>query len=299
MEYLSLGLLFLIALFCGAAVLSVVIAIRAGREHRNTIFPIVREVEGDKARRARIALIVFLVLSAVSAGAWVATQQRPENILIASTAAAPIRAVREAASTDAVLSVLSEVNNPPAPIDTPIVPPRQEENGSPVVLVQPTPTFVVSVPTGTATPTLTQPSRPADETAPPAILAETATPIPPVTPTETAGLQPAPPGAQIGPIVFATEITNQREAVNPARNFSANAGRIYAVFPYHGMRDGLPFSIVWFYQGQELLRDDSEWQWGSEDQSYTFIIPRGAGDYMIELKIGSETLASGSFEVLP
>ena len=302
MAYLPVGLLFLIALFCGATVLSFVIAIRANREHRNTIFPVVREVEEGKARRARVAFVIFSVLSAISAGAWVATQQHPENIITASTTVEPVGAANDSFAGGSTSSSLAEVNAAVTITVAPPEPPRQEESGSGVKLAQSTPTSpssIVVAPTSTPLPTATNSPVPADQSAPASSRAETAASALAATPTSPAIFQPAPAGAQIGPIVFATEITNRREAVNPAENFNTRARRIYAVFPYEGMRNGLPFSVVWFYQGQEVLRDESEWQWGSTDNSYTFITPRGAGDYKVELKIGSETLASGSFEVLP
>jgi hypothetical protein len=83
MPVAPLFLLILIALFSGATAVSIVIARRAKLEHRTSFFPFVREVEGIKAARARVTAVIFLALTGVTVGGWVATQQNPDNILIA------------------------------------------------------------------------------------------------------------------------------------------------------------------------------------------------------------------------
>ena len=117
--------------------------------------------------------------------------------------------------------------------------------------------------------------------------------FPAVTPTPS----PLARQVKIGPIVFSTQVTDHRNAVNPSDIFDTGTNRIYAVFPYNGMRNGMNVSIIWYYQGQEISRNDTTWNWGQADRSYAFIRPRGTGNYQIEMQVNSETLASADFEV--
>jgi hypothetical protein len=102
----------------------------------------------------------------------------------------------------------------------------------------------------------------------------------------------------MGPITFAAEIDDRRMPVNPTQVFSNTVRRIYAVFPFRGMRKGVPWTQVWYYNGLEFAREEGVWQWGSQDRSYIFVKPVGAGTYRLELYVSSKLLASGEFTVL-
>jgi hypothetical protein len=101
----------------------------------------------------------------------------------------------------------------------------------------------------------------------------------------------------MGPIQFATEISSQNEAINPDDRFSEGVNTVYAVFPYEGMQDGVDFKVVWYQNGQELWRDENEWQWGDEARFYSFINTPGEGLYKLELHVNDSILATGLFEV--
>ena len=111
--------------------------------------------------------------------------------------------------------------------------------------------------------------------------------------------QPEAMGVRIGPIQFTTRINDRYEAINPQEEFTAQADKIYAVFSSIGMSDGLPVSIIWYYQGQEILRDEYEWRWGSRANTFAYVRPQGSGIYQVELKIGAATVATDRFEVNP
>lgn len=312
--YLPLILLVSVALFSGATVVSIVIAFRATREHHNTIFPIVQEVEGIKARRARIAIVVFLLLTGITAGAWVATQRNPETMLVAATAVErPIRpqilvptlsTVMNGSDASALTNVtveqvaVEDISAPtdelvfsvaatPPPVvnilDAPTNHPESAPSQPEVVLATSTPTLEAAVASPASESAVTLKSR---EEAP-ALVIQAEEPVSNFLPRDI----------RIGPISFATKINNRHEAIDPSSVFDATAERIYAVIPYEGMKDGLLMSVIWYYQGREFLRDEYEWHWGSADRSYAFVRPHGTGDYKVEVKIGSETLASGEFTV--
>lgn len=281
MAYLSLTLLVLAALFSGATVLAIIIALRAAKEQRNTIFPIVRESAGIKAKRALVTAALFLLLAAITIGGWTATQQNPDNVLQAHEATQ--QALAQEIDTSAA-EVASASEDQPTQETQPVAtetPAPAQITGSTVILTP--------EPTATASPT-PQPAAPT--------VAPTDTPLPP-TSTSNPSPIPAPPGSSIGPISFALDITDRREAVNPTTSFSNTTDKIYAVFPYSGMKNGTLFSAVWSYQGREIMRDEFNWEWGITDRSYIFIRPVGAGTYKVEFFVGTELKADGEFEVIP
>ncbi len=252
MSILPLILLFASALFVGAGVLAIIVAMRALQERRITIFPVVKETETLKLKRALGAAGLFAVLAAVSIGGWTATQQNPENILRAKHA------------TEQVLAA--------APIRPPVTPPAS-----------PTPN-IIGENTGIT------PAPPVTPTAAP-----TATIA--VIPTSAGTHTPIPDGLSMGPISFALKVSDRREPIDPSDTFNGVPERIYAVFPYSGMKNGLPFSVIWYYQDRELVRNEYIWKWGTIDRSFAFMSPVGSGTYRVVLQVANTTVAENSFEI--
>jgi hypothetical protein len=265
MPYLSLTLLISAALFSGLTVLFILLTIRSRREHKNTIFPVVRETEGIKAKRFAIVSGVFLVLSALSIGGWIATQQDPQNILIA----------KEATQQAALQQTGAIVTPAPSPSST-VAPVRQVISKSQIMQEQASPTVFAKTPTSA-----------------PTAANATATSTPKTAPV------PAPDGVSMGPITFSASVNDKREAENPTDIFDVKTKKVYAAFPYRGMKNGAPFSVIWYYQNSEIVRDDFEWDWGSRGQSYFFVKLRNAGVYKVEFKINNEIIAEGRFKVTP
>src|SRR5262245_33367564 len=78
-------LLILAALSLGATVIAVMIALRSQREASSAIFPIVREEETLRARRARLSIFVWIAVTALFLGGWLATLR--QNTSSSETAA--------------------------------------------------------------------------------------------------------------------------------------------------------------------------------------------------------------------
>jgi hypothetical protein len=316
MTFLSLFLLILVALGAGATTLSIIISTRSSREARSTIFPIVREEERARSLRARITSILFLVVTALALAGWLATQRDSPMLVVVRQ---PQPTEPQSAGPSLVTSSQSE--------DVPTVA-AADELATPIPL-PPTPT---SQPTSTEAalrPTATRSPTPAPTTPPPATPApvpgdaplvtgtvvftgtggQPLTAQPPVTstepitatvsalPTVSRTLEPPPPGAELGPITFALEITDRREAIKPSTVFSAPVDSLYAVYPYDGMLNGLIFTAVWYHNGLEFLRSEQEWEWGSRDRSYTFASLVGHGTYTLELLINDTVVTTGTFRV--
>jgi hypothetical protein len=311
MSLLSTLLVTLAGLSLATMFVSWLVASRSAREARITIFPIVREEEITRARRARIISSLTGVVAAIMAGAFFLSGQ------VAAPAAVP-QMVAEATPLPAEPT--------PAPSTATPVPPRAqppvEDTQAPLatatplptkapVVVPPSPTPTTPPPPETNTPVAT-PLAPA-VTLPPAtdsltsteVTSDTATPIPampllpvsPVdTPTTVAGT-PVPPGTQIGPIAFSTQVTSRRQPISPTTVFSDTVSRIYAAFPYRGMRNGMTWSQVWYFNGVEFNRGQDTWNWGVTDMSYVFTKVVGVGTYRLELYVNNTLLSSGEFAV--
>ncbi len=73
MDSLPTILLILAAISMGATVIAALVALRSMREARSAIFPIVREEETIRARRARVAIFVWLTITVLFLGGWLAT----------------------------------------------------------------------------------------------------------------------------------------------------------------------------------------------------------------------------------
>lgn len=276
MALLPIILLIVASLSMGGAVISIIVALRALRERRVTIFPMVEEAESIRAKRAFLAIAIFILLGALSIGGWTATQRQPENILQADDTATEQIAEETTAAFNVTPKPIQKTVTSPATIAPP---PTVNIVGSSQVLT-PTP-----LPTATKIPpTPTQLASVAPITT--AINIQT-TPI------------PIPENLSMGPISFALKVTDRRKAIDPAESFSGSPEVIYAVYPYSGMKNGLPFTSIWYYQNREIVRNDIEWTWGSTDSAYVIITPIGAGTYRVELKISDTLVVSNSFELTP
>jgi hypothetical protein len=292
MSLLSWLLVTLAGLSLAVMVVSLTIANRSSREARATIFPIVREEETIRARRARITASLMGVIAAVMAGAFFLSGQLPSPTAIPQqTTRGAIAAVESLAAETAVPTEM--------PVQTVMEPQTRDEATPSADQISPTaqPTVSEVLPsTMTATPI---PPIPTPTPAPSSRLrgaSSTPTPVPP-SPTPAGTPVPAPASAQIGPIAFATQITDRREPISPTTVFSDTVSRVYAVFPYSGMQKGINWTQVWYFNGVEFVRGQENWEWGGTDRSYVFTRLVGAGDYRLELYVNDELMASGEFAV--
>jgi hypothetical protein len=324
-------LLILAAISSGATVIAILVALRSAREARSAIFPIVREEEAVRARRARVSIFGWLALTALFLGGWLATLRLVDatdaqhlaegeaveadeaDVISFTTAARPASSaptstpitiiVGESQPTASDSSILSMTPLPAtAASETPAAVATRPEAAAPSPTAAP-PAAPVASPTPVP-PTNTPTATPVPPTATPS---PTPTPVPPTaTPTSladaarvptTAPRTPAPPAARMGPIQFAEGITSDLEPVNPADTFLDGIEAIYAVYPFSGMERGLDFAVVWYKDGAELGREEEEWRFGDQARSYNYLVPRGKGLYKLELYVNDSVLATGLFEV--
>lgn len=309
-------LLILAAVSIGATVIAILVAIRSAREARSAIFPIVREEETVRARRARVAIFALSALTALFLGGWLATLRLPLlNPITPAVNAPPPQPTESAAIVFATVTpmpvetaLVAEVpveptQAPPAATDTPVVsatlPP--DATSTPVPPVAATVAAVMEV-SATQSPVPSPvPPTPTPTSVPPTA---TLTPVPPTaTPTIMAAFPtsgprtPAPPGVKMGPIQFASKITPDIEAIDAKNLFPVGIKAVYAVYPYSGMVNGVKFSAVWYQNGTELWRDEQIWRWGSTANFYSFLNPPGNGLYKLDLYVNDTIVVSGLFEI--
>ena len=305
-------LLILAALSIGATVIAILIAFRSQREAQTAIFPIVREQESSRAQRARLSIFVWIAITALFLGGWLATlrlnasgdintpvasetssgqalTQEPEVVFEPTL---PIIELSPTTQTEIQPLVPTETPITIAPANTPVA-------NSPTSIPEPSSTFTLTPPTPTATPTNT----PVPPTATPT---STATPVPPTsTPTPAGGIPiltpvprtPAPSEARMGPIEFAEDVTSDIQAINSSDIFPNGIDIVYAIYPFSGMQRGLDFTAIWYRNGVEVAREETEWPYGERATSYSFLVPRGEGLYKLELHVNDTIMASGLFEV--
>ena len=337
-------LLLLVALSMGATVIAVLIALRSQKEASSAIFPIVREEEASRAQRARISIFVWVAITALFLGGWLATLRLSVPMPAADLTQAPDQ--RPADTGQEIAAIQPIPTDTPAPEPTPTLEdgPQQTESQADVALAAAEPTLTNTPLPPTATPTDPPPTAtpsPAPTSTPPPTatplptntsVPPTVTPIPPtntpaateeptvtpepdeptpaVTPTPastrpeeaavvvvTSSRTPAPDGVRVGPIQFATEITDDVEPVDPGVLFPDTAERIYAVFPYQGMQEGLDFRAIWYRNGAEVAREESAWDWGRQDSSFIFLRLKGEGLYKLELWVNDTVVATTLFEI--
>jgi hypothetical protein len=332
MSLLSTLLVTLAGLSLATMFVSWLVASRSAREARITIFPIVREEEMTRARRARIMSSLTGVVAAIMAGAFFLSGQVAAPQMLAQATLPPntqppsgAEPVLASATPSAQSPTgTAEAVAPAPPTATPLPPSAQPPFGTPTpVAVPPTPTHAAppsaQPPLGTNTPVAVLPAPTATAALPPAtatltsteVTSDTATsaPVPasPVSPVESAQPPfgtptavvetPVPPGTQIGPIAFSAQVTSRRQPISPTTVFSDTVSRVYAVFPYRGMRDGMTWSQVWYFNGVEFNRGQDTWSWGATDLSYVFTKVVGVGTYRLELYVNNTLLSSGEFAV--
>lgn len=289
-------LLILAGLSLAATGIAALIAVRSQREAQMAIFPIVREEESNRAQRARISIFVWTAVTALFLGGWLATLQlappREATPPEPAVAEGPSNQVAEVAQVSTSTEVEAPAESNPETsrfVEAEAEAAVEESAEVKVTILTPTAASVAQAPTPTPTDTPIPPTPTATATPTPAlgafVLATTGPRI------------PAPPGARIGPIEFASNITSDLEPVNSNDLFTKGVETIYAVFPFSGMRKGLDFTIIWYQNGTELAREEGEWAWGEEASSYTFLHTRGEGLYKLELYVNDSVVASDMFEI--
>jgi hypothetical protein len=121
---------------------------------------------------------------------------------------------------------------------------------------------------------------------------------------ESDGPGPGPDGgAAIGPIAFGSELDEQGAPVDEGTEFPTGTERLYGVFDYQGMQDGLTFNVTWMIDGEEASNQDFDWNLGEEGNANLYIYgspdpsPLPDGTYELRLSVEGQELQRGSAKI--
>jgi Tol biopolymer transport system component len=107
----------------------------------------------------------------------------------------------------------------------------------------------------------------------------------------------------IGDITFALGTTDEYEPIDPGASFEEGILEVNAIFDYSGMLSDYTWERVWYLDGQKILSVPGEW---ADPESGRFRLsvdnggePLPAGDWVLELYVEGELLATDSFTIEP
>ncbi len=105
---------------------------------------------------------------------------------------------------------------------------------------------------------------------------------------------------EIGPLAFATTITDQYEPVGARRTFGEGFFTLYATFPYRDMSDGMVWSWVWRRDGEIIGGGHEVWAYGEQGPGYIYLKPETGfkpGEYSLQIWINGELLTQDQVSV--
>jgi len=158
------------------------------------------------------------------------------------------------------------------------------------------------VPSATLSPTASitfTASIPPTETATPEF---TSTPIMPAVISQefTSDVTPN-PDAVFSPLVFARDITDAYEPIDPADSFANPIEAIYGTFSYDRMTPRVQWTALWFRDGELIYYETKPWNGASGGYGYTdCLLPPDQwlpGNYEVQLFVGDIWKVSGTFIV--
>ena len=122
-------------------------------------------------------------------------------------------------------------------------------------------------------------------------------------PSRTSIVTPTPASQEptIGPITFATGITEDDELIDAGTSFPSDVEEIHALFSYEGLSDSDTWERIWYQDDEEVGSGSGTWDAG---KSGTFDLsltgggePLGPGTWKLEIYINGELTQMGKFVI--
>jgi S1-C subfamily serine protease len=107
-------------------------------------------------------------------------------------------------------------------------------------------------------------------------------------------------GPTITNLIFSEGITADDQPTNPSHLLPSGISEAYAFFDYEGMRDGLPWSRTWYYEGEQIASGAGTWNEGTSGSTWiglTADTPLDPGTYRLELFVEEALVAASDFTV--
>ncbi len=101
-------------------------------------------------------------------------------------------------------------------------------------------------------------------------------------------------------LVFSEKVTNDGRPINPSSQLSGGHSQIFAGYNFEGMKDGLPWRVVWALNGEKILQEDETWSDGPAGRKVLSLAKKGAlpeGEYHLVLALGSQITLEGEVTV--
>lgn len=104
-------------------------------------------------------------------------------------------------------------------------------------------------------------------------------------------------------ITFALDTTAEYDPIDPSDSFAEGVTEIHAIFDYRGMSPDYTWQRVWYLDDEEILNNSAPWS-GDEAGRFDYFIDAGGsplapGEWLLELYVEGELLASGNFVIEP
>ena len=165
------------------------------------------------------------------------------------------------------------------------------------------------VPTVTNTPTITMTSFPTLTPTITPTLSESYTPTPTSTPYVPLAVEilfsatvTPPAEAVFSPIRFAEGIDLAYNPINPATSFNNPITKMYAIFSYDKMADGVQWTALWYRDGELVYFETKPWEGGTGGFGFSDWEPDAEewlpGNYQVQIFAGLELKVFGDFEVI-
>ncbi|MDY7080290.1 MAG: trypsin-like peptidase domain-containing protein [Chloroflexota bacterium] len=111
-------------------------------------------------------------------------------------------------------------------------------------------------------------------------------------------------GTVTGPVftnlIFSEGVTADDQPTNPSYLLPSGITEVYAFFDYESMSDGLTWSRIWYYEGEQVASGSDSWDWGDSGSAWVSISAEGPldpGMYRLELFVEGTLVAASNFTV--
>jgi Tol biopolymer transport system component len=160
----------------------------------------------------------------------------------------------------------------------------------------------VDLPQATIKDSLSIPASPLAEPGPTPSLAQASQPDPVACQSSSITGQISVDGPVLSPVSFATRQDDRGWPLDASLQFTSAITTVQASFSYLGLRNGLNWERVWYFDEQEMLRGRGVWDAGPQGElTLSVQLAEGGfvpGNYRLEIYVAGELLGQGSFDVV-
>jgi serine protease Do len=104
----------------------------------------------------------------------------------------------------------------------------------------------------------------------------------------------------ISGLVFSSGLSRDGRPVNAATLLPTGAAQIFASFDYWGMRDGLPWNVVWAWNTQPVVQEEGKWDGGESGHKTVSLAKKEGlpdGNYNLVIAVQKEVVTQGQVTV--